>query len=150
MDDRPVLVEPERKSARRHRAFSLIELLCVMAIIGILVGLMLGPIGRAFRKARGFKAEMETPAHMERLTDGMRRFAAAHAAWSCPDLEALLLFAKPGGPTERWIKGARPTLVPFRHDTPPETLVLTLEVPGGGSGKFVRYSFSKGDLTIAP
>ena len=140
----------ESRPVLRGRAFSLIELLCVMAIIGILVGLMLGPVGRAFRKARGFKAEMETPAHVERLTDGMRKFAAAHAAWSCPDLEALLLFAKPGGPTERWIKGAQPTVLPFNHATPPETLVLTLEVPGGGSGKVIRYSFTKGDLTIAP
>jgi prepilin-type N-terminal cleavage/methylation domain-containing protein len=150
MDDLSVLVESGRRSARRRRGFSLIELLCVMAIIGILVGLMMGPIGRAFRKARGFKAEMETPAHVERLTDGMRKFAAAHSAWSCPDLEALLTFAKPGGPTERWIKGAQATLVPFRHDTPVDAIVLTLDLPAGSSDKVLRYAFTKGDLTIAP
>lgn len=74
----------------------MIELLCVLAIIGILAGLLLGPVGRALRKARGFKAEMETPTHVVRLTDGMRKFAASHATWSCPDVETFLAFAKPG------------------------------------------------------
>jgi prepilin-type N-terminal cleavage/methylation domain-containing protein len=37
----------------RRGGFSLIELLCVIVIILILVGLMLGPIFRAYKKARG-------------------------------------------------------------------------------------------------
>ena len=36
-----------------RRGFSLIEILCVMAIIGILVSLMLPAFARALRKARG-------------------------------------------------------------------------------------------------
>lgn len=128
----------------------MIELLCVLAIIGILAGLLLGPVGRALRKARRFKTEMEIPAHVVRLTDGMRKFAASHPTWSCPDMETFLAFAKPGAPTERWLKGQKVILVPFRHDAPPEAEVVIIEVPVGGSEKVVRYVLTKAELTTAP
>jgi len=37
--------------------FSLIELLCVIGIIGILLGLLSGPLYRAYKKARDLGAE---------------------------------------------------------------------------------------------
>src|SRR5688572_24688636 len=44
-------------------AFSLIELLCVMAIIGILVSMMLAPLGKALRQARGLVGSVEEEVH---------------------------------------------------------------------------------------
>ena len=40
-------------SIRSHRAFTLIELLCVIGIIGILVALCLGVFPKAIGKANG-------------------------------------------------------------------------------------------------
>jgi prepilin-type N-terminal cleavage/methylation domain-containing protein len=41
-------------------AFSLLELLCVIVIIGVLAGLLLGPMGKAHSKARNLKREFES------------------------------------------------------------------------------------------
>jgi len=146
-------VDKTRVSALR--GFTLIELLCVFAIIGILVGVMMGPVGRALRKARGFKAEMESPAHIERLTDGMRKFAASHSAYRCPDLEALLALARPGAPTERWLKAQKVVFTPFQHDSPVDLVVLQLDIELSGSSgssraSVLRYALTKGDLTVMP
>lgn len=131
---------------------TLVELLCVIAIIGVLASLLLGPVGRAMGKARRFKSEMETPVHIERLQTGMRRFAESHAEYQCPDLDALILFAQPGGPTERWLRqGLKDRSVrfnPFSHTTPDATIVVDITMPDG-KGR-ILYGVSKGDLTRAP
>lgn len=131
---------------------SLVELLCVIAIIGVLASLLLGPVGRALGKARRLKSEIEVPAHLERLQTGMRRFAEAHAEYQCPDLEALLLFAQPGGPTERWLKQGLQNrsvrFTPFSHATPDATIVVDITMPNG-KGRTL-YGVSKGDLTRTP
>jgi prepilin-type N-terminal cleavage/methylation domain-containing protein len=132
----------------RH-AFSLIELLCVFAIIGVLVGLLLGPVGRALNKARRVKSEFEAPAHFERLNDGMRRFLARHQEYQCPDLDALLLFSNPGSPTERWLRSNRTTFKPFSHESPDDQLVLTVEIPQAPP-KVVIVGLTKGELTRRP
>jgi len=134
----------------RHQAFTLVELLCVMAIIGILVGLLLSPVGRVLSRARGFKAEMESPAHVERLTDGMRRFASSHPRWECPDLKSFLAMAQPGGPTERWLKAHLIRFSPCQHDSPPEQVILTIDVPTSTQKSVTRYSLTQRELTTRP
>lgn len=144
-----------RRATSDLGGFTLIELLCVFAIIAILVGLLMGPMGRALRKARGMKTEMEAPVHVERLTDGMRKFAASHSAYRCPDLDALLALARPGAPTERWLKAQKVLFAPFQHDSPAELVVLHLEIPLSGSSGSSRasalaYPLTKGELTVMP
>lgn len=107
------------------------------------------------KRARAFKADLEIPAHLERLSDGMRRFASGQATYSCPDLETLLTQSRPGGPTERWLRGLkeRVIFIPFRHDTPPETVVLvfpTVGSSGQNGNATVEHALTKGELTTAP
>lgn len=130
------------------RGVTLIELLCVLAIIGVLVSLFLGPVGRAMEKSRRFRSEMEIPAHVERLTDGMRKFAAAHAAYQCPDLDALILFARPGGPTERWLRNAGTKFTPFQQDSPTDLVVIQVRYPTREGVAWMPLT--KGELTARP
>jgi prepilin-type N-terminal cleavage/methylation domain-containing protein len=63
-----------KRAERRVRAFTLLELLCVIAIILILVGLMLGPIFRAYKRAKrldGDDSSLDVPQGKEQLASGL-------------------------------------------------------------------------------
>jgi prepilin-type N-terminal cleavage/methylation domain-containing protein len=52
-----------------QRGYSLIELLCVIAIISVLASLLLGPVAKALNKAHRFKWEMESENFADRFRE---------------------------------------------------------------------------------
>ncbi|MDP7024018.1 MAG: type II secretion system protein [Kiritimatiellia bacterium] len=72
----------------RNRGFTLIEMLVVVAIIGVLMGLMLPAMTRLRQQARSRKAEVERLA----LRNAIRAYHAEYEEWPLPqnDLNAAL------------------------------------------------------------
>ncbi len=137
----------KRIHAREVPAFTLIELLCVMAIIAILVSLMMGPVAKALRKARNLENGFDVPAHVERLENGMRKFAAAHPKFRCDSLEQLIEQSNCGGATKRWLLANDAGFSPFGNFTPGNMGVLVV-TPRGSTNLLAVLTVD--DLTVTP
>ena len=73
----------------RYRGFSVLELLCVIAIITILASLLAGPVLRAYRRVKEMNASFESPGVADLLVGKLKKFfvpQAAYPAWSAEDL----------------------------------------------------------------
>jgi prepilin-type N-terminal cleavage/methylation domain-containing protein len=126
---------------------SLIELLCVLAIITILASLMLPAIARAYSKVRGITQEWEADEVLSMLTTQTRRYCGAHPKYDFP---TKAVFVQKCGFTPRpqnWVEASATEFVPFNFRDPTNEIVLTFHI---GRNHATIYSLSKGELTITP
>lgn len=65
---------PSRLSLRRHRGFTLVELLVVISIIALLIGVLLPALGAARNAARTAR----TLAHLQQISLALNNYAADH------------------------------------------------------------------------
>jgi prepilin-type N-terminal cleavage/methylation domain-containing protein len=132
---------------RRLRGFSLIELLCVMAIIAILLSLLMPALFRAYHRVKDMADEQEAPviAHLMQKssvaycrTNPQFRFSAKN------DFADKCRFA----PKARdWIDDSRTEFVPFDYLSPTNQVVLTVHI-----GRIHRssWTFTMAELSIPP
>ncbi len=72
-----------------RRGVSVVELLCVVTIIFILASLLLGPVLKAYRKAKNFAAEVDGGSYVQMTVKRLRTFHQTHASY--PPLTAKYL-----------------------------------------------------------
>ena len=127
-----------------HRAragFSLVELMCVITIILILASLMMGPVLRAYKKARNFGWENDAPQLTDRFIDRMKQHFGEAPLY--PELNVEQLFE--GGLIDHqlriFLKDKRVQFFPFSSKAPDEMIVLEVTI-----SKKATYIVRKGDL----
>jgi prepilin-type N-terminal cleavage/methylation domain-containing protein len=126
---------------RKQSGFSLIELMCVIAIILILVGLMLGPIMRAYRKAKNFGWENDSYQLFDRFADKMKQHFGSAPEYPAFTADALYEGGFIDAGLRNFLRDKRVQYFPFSSKSLDEAVILRVNI-----AKNSAYALQKGDL----
>ncbi len=126
---------------------TLLELLCVMAIIAILASMLLPTYLRAYSKVRGMTQEWSAEEILPLLSPQTRTYCVTHPQYAFGTATELADKCGLTPQPRQWVLASTTAFVPFGFQTDTNTVVLTFHI---GPRHATVYSLTKGELTIQP
>jgi prepilin-type N-terminal cleavage/methylation domain-containing protein len=134
--------KPGRKGS--STAFTMIELLCVMAIIGIMASLLLPAVSRAYHWAKGMAEEMEASDVMYLRVKETRHYCTANPQYTFASKSELGDKCNLSVKCRTWVEAVSTDFVAFNYLSPSNEVVLVFHV---GRNRALTQSFTKTDLS---
>jgi prepilin-type N-terminal cleavage/methylation domain-containing protein len=126
---------------------TLIELMCVIAIIAILASLLLPAVASAYSRVKGMAEEWDAPEVANMLRHESRNYCAAHPRYNFDSKSDFADKCALAPKCRDWVEASRTEFVPFSYLDPTNTIVLSVHI---GRRHATLYAFTKEDLSVRP
>lgn len=138
------------RRGRGQAGFTLIEMLCTIAIILVLAGLVLGPASRVLRKVRADQWGERSSTRLHDAVEQLRKHLAGQSAFGIVTLERIETSRWVGPLEADFLRDRRVTFIPFADSDPDEKVVIRVQVDRGYWTDAEVRTLRKADLTSPP
>lgn len=120
----PSVPIPRQATRGTPTAFSLLELLCVVGIIGILLSLLLPAVFGAFKKVKKTVFGLQEPAYVELIQAKYTPYRLTHPTHPVLERDAFIREVGLDDRVARWLRSSQVTYHPFSGASSPEFVVI--------------------------
>lgn len=144
-------LQMKRPETHRHTVgVTLLELLCVIAVITILAGMLLGPVSRIMQKSWAMKWSEDGTDLLDTVVERLRQHYQGREDFPQVTLTTLEAGGLLDSAQLRFLKDRRVTFFPFAGTDPDEQVVIAVRFEAGFLVDRHLKTASKGDICRSP